>query len=100
MVGPNYRSLHETRGVLHRLRDAGMLTLTETARRLGVHPGTVKTWHHAGLITGHPFNDKGECLYQPPDDNPPTPMQGRKLSRRRPDLPPVVRTPVVWGQRS
>jgi hypothetical protein len=36
-----------------------MLTLTQMASRLGVPPKTVKIWHHAGLITGHPFNDKG-----------------------------------------
>jgi len=35
------------------------------ASRLGVPPKTVKIWHHAGLITGHPFNDKGECPYPP-----------------------------------
>src|SRR5207342_1716432 len=52
------------------LRDVGMLTLTQIAGRLGVSTGTVKTWHHAGLITGHPFNDKGECLYPPPGQNP------------------------------
>ena len=43
-----------------------MLTLAQTAALLGVSTGTVKTWHHAGLITGHPFNDKGECLYEIP----------------------------------
>jgi hypothetical protein len=67
-----------------RLRNDGMLTLHEIAQQLDVHPGTVKTWHHAGLITGHPFNDKGECLYPPPGPTPPTRMQGRKLSNRRP----------------
>jgi DNA invertase Pin-like site-specific DNA recombinase len=71
-----------------RLRHAGMLTLTEIAARLNVHPGTVKTWHHAGLITGYPFNDKGECLYQPPGPHPPTPLQGRKLTQRRPAQTP------------
>ena len=60
-----------------------MLTLTQIAGRLGMSSGTVKTWHHAGLITGHPFNDKGECLYPPPGENPPSRAQGRKLSERR-----------------
>ena len=44
---------------------------------------TVKIWHHAGLITGHPYNDKGQCLYPPPGENPPARAQGRKLSERR-----------------
>ena len=68
-----------------RLRDAGMLTLAEMASRLGVPAKTVKIWYHAGLITGHPYNDKGQCLYPPPGPNPPTRAQGRKLSERRPD---------------
>src|SRR6266849_4342768 len=67
-----------------RLRDAGMLTLTQMAGRLGVPAKTVKIWHHAGLITGHPYNDKGECLYPPPGPNPPTRAQRRKLSEQRP----------------
>jgi DNA invertase Pin-like site-specific DNA recombinase len=74
-----------------RLRDTGMLTLTQTAEQLGVHPSTVKTWHHAGLLTGHPFNDKGECLYQP-GDHPPTPKQGSKLSSRHRPTPEAIAT--------
>ena len=30
----------------------------------------------------HPYNDKGQCLYPPPGENPPTRTQGRKLSKR------------------
>ena len=60
-----------------------MLTLAETAALLGVPAKTVKNWHHAGLITGHPYNDKGQCLYPPPGPNPPARAQGRKLSERR-----------------
>ena len=53
-----------------RLRDAGLLTLTEIAALLSVSTGTVKAWHHAGLIAGHPYDDKGQCLYPPPGPNP------------------------------
>jgi Homeodomain-like domain len=55
------------------------------AELLDCHPGTVRRWisrfndegaaglaDHAGLITGHPFNDKGQCPYPPPGPNPPT----------------------------
>ena len=80
----NIRDEYGLRSREQRLRDAGMLTLTEMASRLGVPAKTVKVWHHAGLITGHPFNDKGQCLYPPPGPNPPTRAQGRKLSERRP----------------
>jgi hypothetical protein len=70
-----------------RLLDAGMLTLTEIAAQLDVSTGTIKIWHHAGLLTGHPYNDKGQCLYPPPGPNPPARAQGRKLSQRRPTTP-------------
>jgi DNA invertase Pin-like site-specific DNA recombinase len=80
----NIRDDYGLRSREQRLRDAGMLTLAEMADRLGVPPKTVKIWHHAGLITGHPYNDKGQCLYPPPGENPPARAQGRKLSERRP----------------
>jgi hypothetical protein len=80
----NIRDEYGLRSREQRLRDAGMLTLTQMAARLGVPAKTVKIWYHAGLITGHPFNDKGQCLYPPPGPNPPTRAQGRKLSERRP----------------
>ena len=76
------RDHYQLRTREQRLRDAGMLTLTEIAAKLNVSTGTVKAWHHAGLITGHPYNDKGQCLYPPPGPNPPTRTQGRKLSKR------------------
>jgi hypothetical protein len=78
----NIRDDYQLRSREQRLRDAGLLTLAQTAGRLGVSTGTVKAWHHAGLITGHPYNDKGQCLYAPPGPNPPTRTQGRKLSKR------------------
>ena len=78
----NIRDEYGLRSREQRLRDAGLLTLAETADRLGVSTKTVKIWHHAGLITGHPYNDKGQCLYPPPGENPPARAQGRKLSKR------------------
>jgi DNA invertase Pin-like site-specific DNA recombinase len=78
---------YQLRNREQRLLADGMLTLTQTAALLGVSTGTVKIWHHAGLLTGHPYNDKGQCLYPPPGPNPPARTQGRKLSTRRPALP-------------
>jgi DNA invertase Pin-like site-specific DNA recombinase len=78
----NIRDEYRLRSREQRLRDAGLLTLAETAALLGVSAKTVKIWHHAGLITGHPYNDKGQCLYPPPGENPPARAQGRKLSKR------------------
>jgi hypothetical protein len=66
-----------------RLRDAGMLTLTEITGMLGVSTRTVKIWRDCGLLRAHAYNDKYECLYEHPGDDPPARAQGRKLSKRR-----------------
>ena len=72
-----------------RLRDAGKLTLTEIAEQLQVSKNTVNTWRRHGLLRGHPYNDKNECLFDPPDQAAPVKSQGRKLSERR-RFPEVV----------
>lgn len=73
-----------------RMRERGMLTLAEMADLLGVATITVKKWRLRGLLCAHPYNDKNECLYEHPGDDPPVKMQGRKLSQRRrfPDVGP------------
>jgi hypothetical protein len=74
----------------NRLRGAGMLTLAEIAGRLRVATQTVKKWRDHGLLRAHAYNDKNECLYEHPGDNPPAKKQGSKLSKRRrfSELPP------------
>jgi len=67
-----------------RLRNKGLLTLEEMAQSLGISMSQVKVWRHHGLVRGHAYNDKNECLYEHPGDNPPEKAQGVKLSRRRP----------------
>lgn len=66
-----------------RLRDAGLLTLAQTARLLGVHWSTIKAWRNQGLLLAVPYNDKNECLYPHPGSNPPAKQQGTKLAERR-----------------
>jgi DNA invertase Pin-like site-specific DNA recombinase len=66
-----------------RLREDGMLTLDETADLLGVSPHTVKIWRRRGLLLAHAYNDKNECLYEHPGDEPPGKQQGSSLSQRR-----------------
>ncbi len=83
------RRTYGLRARYDRLREAGMLTLTETAEILGVSTGTVKNWRDQGLLLAHAFNDKNECLYEHPGDDPPVKHQGRKLSKRR-RFPEVV----------
>jgi DNA-binding transcriptional regulator YiaG len=81
----NIRDEYALRSRQQRLRDAGMLTLDEMAAQLGVSAGTVKTWRHAGLVSGQCYNDKGQALYHPPGPNPPAPHHGLpRLSDRQP----------------
>ena len=69
----NIRGICERRGIpslYQRLRDAGMLTLKETATTFGAHPFTIKRWHSLGLITGRRAEDRGTCLYHPGQTRP------------------------------
>jgi len=68
-----------------RLREAGLLTLQEMADALHISPTHVKIWNRHGLIRGHAYSDKNECLFEPPGADSPRKAQGTKLSLRRPD---------------
>ena len=61
------RRAHDLPSHADRLRARGLLTIDETAQRLGVHTSTIKAWHRAGLLTSHKANDKNQRLFQPPD---------------------------------
>jgi hypothetical protein len=76
-----------------RLREDGMLTLEETADLLGVSTHTVKIWRRRGLLLAQAYNDKHECLYEHPGDDPPGKQQGRRLSQRR-RFPQVASKPT------
>ena len=76
-----------------RLRARGLLTLSEAAAMLGISTDTVKKWHRHGLIRAHRYNDKNECLYEPPGDRPPVKQQGRKLTKRLPSRELVIQRP-------
>jgi DNA invertase Pin-like site-specific DNA recombinase len=67
-----------------RLLDAGLIPLSQIAGLLGVSPGTVKIWYHAGIVSGQRYNDKGQVLYHPPGPNPPARHQGRRHDTVRP----------------
>lgn len=72
-----------------RLRARGLLTLDETAERLGVHPTTINAWRRAGLIQSHKANDKNIRLFDPPAPGDPklVKRQGRRLDQREPIQP-------------
>lgn len=66
-----------------RLRERGLLTVQEIAAKLGVSTRTIKVWRQAGLLIGHAFTEKPECLYElPAGPTTPTPQRGNKLSAR------------------
>jgi DNA invertase Pin-like site-specific DNA recombinase len=83
------RRNHDLPSHADRLRARGLLTTDEIAERLAVHPSTIKTWRHAGLLTTHKANDKNMRLYEPPTPGDPrlTKQQGRRLDRREPTQP-------------
>jgi DNA invertase Pin-like site-specific DNA recombinase len=70
----NIRYIQEAYGLVSRydrLRNRGMLTMAEVGERLNVAPATVKSWNQAGFLTSHPYNDKNECLFEPPGEGAP-----------------------------
>jgi DNA invertase Pin-like site-specific DNA recombinase len=74
----NIRHIQEAYGLssrYERLRNRGMLTLSEIADQLGVCKGTVKSWNQVGFLRSHPFNDWNECLYEPLGND--TPLKGK-----------------------
>ena len=62
-----------------RLRARGLLTLSEAARAYGAHPATIKAWRRGGIVGGLRYNDKSQCLYDPPD--PERPLNRPKIGR-------------------
>lgn len=59
-----------------RLREQGLLTLSETAKALGICKDMVKEWRRLGLLKGYEYNDIHQCLYQDPGPDPPQKAQG------------------------
>ncbi len=76
------RSRHGLTSRYDRLRKAGMLNVDEMAAVLGITPQSVKIWNRHGLLRGHAYNDKNDCLFEHPGNNPPRKAQGVKLSKR------------------
>jgi len=66
-----------------RLRARGLLTLEEIAVSLGVCTATVKDWRRYGLLEAYPYNDRGECLFEPPDADAPVKHKRKGLSSHK-----------------
>ncbi len=68
-----------------RLRAAGMLTLNELAKQLGVSTQTIKTWQHQGHITGRRIDARRTHLYHPSQHRPAN--RRRRLQPAKPPRP-------------
>ena len=65
------RTAYALRTRYARLRARGLLTQAEIAERLDVAPATIKNWRRAGLLVAHRYDDKGQCLFEPPGPDAP-----------------------------
>jgi hypothetical protein len=64
-----------------RLRERGLLTITEMAKACGVSINTIGHWRKKGLIGAHPINDRAQFLFEDPGRNPPK-KHSRKASTK------------------
>ncbi|PYT26898.1 MAG: hypothetical protein DMG57_20120 [Acidobacteria bacterium] len=60
-----------------RLRERGLLTLSEIAEKRKVSVETIRRWQHHGMLRVHPYNDQNACLYE--DPGPAGPQKGMRL---------------------
>jgi hypothetical protein len=72
------RRNHTLKTRYERLRENGLLTITEMADKLGVSTSTVKIWRNWGLLTAYNYNDKNECLYEYDPENRPDKWKHKK----------------------
>ena len=74
---------YHLRSRYERLRERGMLTLKEIAKRLSVSPDTVVRWASYGLLARHAYNGKN-FLYEDPGANAPKgqPSRWNTLAKR------------------
>jgi len=78
------RLTHRLKDRYARLRARGLLDLREIARELDIAPNTVKIWRRAGLLKAHRYNDKGECLFEPPGADAPMKYMNQRMRHGRP----------------
>ena len=64
------RRHHGIPGRYARLRAQGMLTAEELAQNLGVSAQVIWPRDHQGRIVGMRYNERGSCLFLPPDEEP------------------------------
>jgi DNA invertase Pin-like site-specific DNA recombinase len=88
------RKSYKLKTRIERLRARGLLTPQQIAKRLDVSYHTVKTWRRAGLLVGHCFNDKGQCLFEDPGADAPIKYRHQGKLRGRTAASPPNDTPI------
>lgn len=74
----NIRHIQEAYGLLprfDRLRNRGMVTMSELAEQLDVARDTVKNWNQAGFLRSHLYNDRNDYLFEAMGDE--APVKGK-----------------------
>src|SRR5262249_8105006 len=71
MMVARVRDHHHLKSRFERLREPGLLTLSEVAHVLGISTATAKQWRLAGLLRAHAYNDKSQYLYERPGPDAP-----------------------------
>jgi DNA invertase Pin-like site-specific DNA recombinase len=77
LIGKLRRS-HQLKDHYERLRERGLLTGAELARRFNVSGATVKCWRRRGLLRAERGSDKGEWLYYVPEAGLPAKWQRKR----------------------
>jgi recombinase-like zinc beta ribbon protein len=72
------RTAYRLKSRFDRLRERGMLTLLEAARRHGVSANTVSNWRRKNRIRAHAINDRNQFLFE--DSGPESTQEARSRS--------------------
>lgn len=93
IVVKHIRKAYEIESWYDHLRREGWSTAVEAATAFGVHPCTAKRFALEGVLRAVRANDKGDILFAPLTDPPPTARPGKRFRDRRnyPKLAPQVR---------
>ncbi len=94
------RKRHNLKSRYDRLREAGMLDVTEMARLLGTNVRTIYVWHKKGIIRGHRYTDRGAHLYEQPGPDSQLEDPNRRYRRSKPGAVPVLSAAIIAGHDS
>ena len=65
------RKVYGLKSRFDRLRERGMLTVSEMAKACGLSINAIGHWRQKGLIRAHAINDRSQFLFEDPGRNPP-----------------------------